>query len=43
MYSVEKSFLSDAISEDVIYIYTYESGFPVIITFSMGDDGVCNC
>lgn len=40
IYTAEKYFVCNEMSEDVIYIYTYESGFPIIITFVTGDDGI---
>ena len=42
IYSVETSFLSDKVDENAIYIYTYESGFPVMITFVTNENGITN-
>ena len=34
-----KSFVDNDLSEDVIYIYTFENGFPVAVTFTVGENG----
>ena len=34
-----KTFVSDELTEDVIYLYTYESAVPVAISFAVGEDG----
>jgi len=34
-----KCFVSNEITEDVMYIYTYDNAIPVIITFAVGEDG----
>ena len=34
-----KSFVDNNLSEDVIYIYTFENGFPVAVTFTVGENG----
>lgn len=33
-----KTFVTDEISESVIYLYTYENGKPISITFTCGED-----
>ena len=33
------SFVDSSITEDMIYIYTFENAFPVAVTFSIGEDG----
>lgn len=35
----QKTFLSDELTESVIYLYTYESAVPVAISFVVGEDG----
>ena len=35
----EKTFVSDELTESVIYLYTYESAVPVAISFVVGEDG----
>ena len=39
VYSVSKSFVSSEISEDVIYLYTFDTGYPIMVTFVTGDNG----
>ena len=34
-----KSFVDSTLTEDVIYIYTFENAFPVAVTFSVGENG----
>ena len=34
-----KSFVDSSLTEDVIYIYTFENALPVAVTFSVGDNG----
>lgn len=34
-----KSFVDSTITEDVIYIYTFENAFPVAVTFTVGENG----
>lgn len=34
-----KSFVDSTLTEDVIYIYTFENSFPVAVTFSVGENG----
>lgn len=34
-----KSFVDNTLTEDVIYIYTYENALPVAVTFSVGENG----
>ena len=34
-----KSFVDSSLTEDVIYIYTFENAFPVAVTFSVGENG----
>lgn len=34
-----KSFVDGSLAEDVIYIYTFESAFPVAVTFTVGENG----
>jgi len=34
-----KSFVDNTLTEDVIYIYTYENTLPVAVTFSVGENG----
>ena len=34
-----KTFVDGSLTEDVIYIYTYESALPVAVTFSTGENG----
>lgn len=34
-----KSFVDSSLTEDVIYIYTYENALPVAVTFSVGENG----
>ena len=31
--------MDNALSEDVIYIYTFEKGYPVAVTFTVGENG----
>ena len=42
IYAANKVFVSNEINEDLLYIYTFESGYPIIITFLIGDDGAVN-
>ena len=35
----EKIFVSDELTEDVIYLYTYENAVPVAVSFTGGEDG----
>lgn len=39
VYSVSKSFVSSEIGEDVIYLYTFDTGYPIMVTFVTGDNG----
>lgn len=34
-----KSFVDSSITEDVIYIYTFENAFPVAVSFTVGENG----
>lgn len=34
-----KSFVDKNLADDVIYIYTFENGYPVAITFTVGENG----
>lgn len=34
-----KTFVDSSLTEDVIYIYTFENAFPVAVSFSVGENG----
>ncbi|MBO5354271.1 MAG: hypothetical protein J6A77_13340 [Lachnospiraceae bacterium] len=34
-----KSFVDNGLKENVIYVYTFENGFPVAVTFTVGENG----
>lgn len=36
--TVEKTFVDENATEDVIYLYTYENAVPVAVTFTIGED-----
>ena len=36
--TAEKIFADDSISEDIIYIYTFENGYPAAVAFRTGED-----
>ena len=36
--TIGKTFVSSETTKDTIYLYTYESGFPVSVTFTVGED-----
>ncbi len=37
--AAEKTFVNAEVTEDTIYLYTYEHAFPAAVTFIMGEDG----
>lgn len=37
-FTVEKTFVNTEITENCAYLYTFENGFPVLITFITGED-----
>ncbi len=39
IYTGNKVFVSDELTADTLYLYTYETGFPVLIAFTMGEGG----
>ena len=39
LYTADKTFVSHETEEDTIYLYTFENGFPVMVTFHPGEDG----
>lgn len=36
--TVGKTFVNENVTEDTIYLYTYENALPVAVTFAVGDD-----
>ena len=38
-YKIEKAFINTDMTENVIYIYTYENATPIAVTFTMQEDG----
>ena len=38
-YKIEKAFVNTDMTENVIYIYTYENATPIAVTFTMQEDG----
>ena len=38
MYTASKTFVSDELKESMIYLYTFEEGVPVAVTFLKGED-----
>lgn len=36
--TVGKTFVNENVTEDVIYLYTYENAIPVAVTFTIGED-----
>ncbi len=39
IYMAEKTFVSEDIEENVMYVYTFEDSVPVAVAFVMGEDG----
>ncbi len=38
LYTAGKSFVSNELSENTIYVYTFENGYPVAVVFTAGED-----
>ena len=38
-YKIEKAFINTDMTDNVIYIYTYENATPIAVTFTMQEDG----
>lgn len=39
IFTANKVFVSDEADQDYIYLYTFENGYPIVVTFTMGEGG----
>lgn len=39
IFTARKTFVSDEMEQDFMYLYTFENGYPIFVIFSMGEGG----
>ena len=38
LYTAGKTFVSDELTENAIYLYTFQNGYPIVVAFTAGED-----